>query len=571
MMARYTRSLLLAALLLIQGGNGLAATEPTESGEWPAFVQAFIEAYLAAHPDKAVRAGRHEYDGQLPDWSRAGIERELARLRRERDRALAFSPALLDERQRFEREYLLAVVDRDLFWLGSAGWPYRNPYFYEAALDPSVYLTRPYAPPAKRMRGYIGYAKSIPRAADQIRKNLQLPLPRTYLEVGRTIFGGLAAYYEQEAPAAFAAVSDPGLKREFRSANAAAARAMRGLAAWLEAQRATASDDFALGTGRLGEMLRMTEQVEVPLELLEKAGRADLERNLASLRGACAAFAPGRSMAECVAMVQAKKPEGSTLDVARRQLEQLRSFIVEKELLTIPGPETAQVAQAPPFKRYNPAYIDIPGPYEKGLPSVYYLAPPDPKWPESERKAYLPGQASLLFISAHEVWPGHFLQFLHANRVQSPLGRLFVGYAFAEGWAHYAEELLWEAGLGSGDPETHIGQILNALLRNVRFLSAIGLHTKTMTLADSERMFRETAFQDPGNARQQAARGTFDPAYLNYTLGKLMIRRLCEEWTASRGGGQAWRAFHDQFLSFGGPPIPLIRKAMLGTDAGALF
>jgi uncharacterized protein (DUF885 family) len=183
----------------------------------------------------------------------------------------------------------------------------------------------------------------------------------------------------------------------------------------------------------------------------------------------------------------------------------------------------------------------------------------------------LPGRANLLFTSVHEVWPGHFLQFLHANRSPSKFGQVFVGYAFAEGWAHYTEEMMWEAGLGNGDPETHIGQLLNALLRNVRFLSAIGMHTGAMTVEESERMFREQGFQDAGTARQQAARGSFDPAYLNYTMGKLIIRKLREDWTASRGGKQAWQSFHDEFLKYGGPPIPLVRKAMLGADKGSLF
>jgi uncharacterized protein (DUF885 family) len=172
--------------------------------------------------------------------------------------------------------------------------------------------------------------------------------------------------------------------------------------------------------------------------------------------------------------------------------------------------------------------------------------------------------ADLLFTSVHEVWPGHFLNFLHSNRSTSKFGQVFVGYAFAEGWAHYTEEMMWEAGLGNGDPETHIGQLANALLRNARFLSAIGLHTKGMTVAQSDRLFREEAYTDPGTARQQALRGTYDPAYLNYTLGKLMIRNLREDWTKSRGGRSAWKEFHDRFLSYGGPPIPLVRRAMVG-------
>ena len=239
--------------------------------------------------------------------------------------------------------------------------------------------------------------------------------------------------------------------------------------------------------------------------------------------------------------------------------------------MTIPGPEQAKVAESPPYQRWNFAYIDIPGPYETNLPSIYYISPPDPKWPRAEQEAYVPGKNVLLFTSVHEVWPGHFLQYLHANRSPSKFGQVFVGYAFSEGWAHYTEEMMWDAGLGNGDPETHIGQLIEALLRNVRFISAIGLHTGGMTVADSEKVFREQAYQDAGNARQQAARGTFDPAYLNYTMGKLMIRKLREDWTASRGGKPAWKDFHDEFLKFGGPPIPLVRKAMLPDDKGSMF
>jgi uncharacterized protein (DUF885 family) len=173
--------------------------------------------------------------------------------------------------------------------------------------------------------------------------------------------------------------------------------------------------------------------------------------------------------------------------------------------------------------------------------------------------------------SVHEVWPGHFLQFLHSNRFGSMVNRVFVGYAYAEGWAHYGEEMMWEEGLGNGDPETHIGQLLNALLRNVRFMSSIGMHTQGMKLAESERLFRDESYADVAGARQAAARGAYDPAYLNYTIGKLMIRKLREDWTRDRGGRAACRDFHDQFLSYGGPLIPLVPAAMLDHDSGSLF
>jgi uncharacterized protein (DUF885 family) len=236
------------------------------------------------------------------------------------------------------------------------------------------------------------------------------------------------------------------------------------------------------------------------------------------------------------------------------------------------------VAEAPPYNRANFAYIVTAGPYEKNLPSVYNIAPPDPTWSKTEQQEYIPGRAVLLNTTVHEVWPGHFLQFLHSNRSKSIVGRLWVGYAYAEGWAHYCEELMWDLGLGNGNPENHVAQLTDALLRDVRLLSAIGLHTEGMTVAQSERLFREEAFLNPGGARQQAARGTYDPAYLNYTLGKLTIKKLRDDWVARQMAGKAgadpktyWHDFHDQFLSYGGPPIPLVRRAMLGENEGSLL
>ncbi len=350
-----------------------------------------------------------------------------------------------------------------------------------------------------------------------------------------------------------------------------AAKSMQELAEWLERQRANATDDFALGAARFQEMLKATEGVNLPLDALEKAGRDDLQRNLAALKEECKHYAPDASVQSCVEKVEAQKPPEGAVAEARRQLTTLRSFVAGKGFVSIPSQEEATVAESPPFNRWNLAYIDIPGPFEHGLPSIYYVAPPDPAWTPKEQAAYVPGKTNLLFISAHEVWPGHFLQHLHAHQAGSKFGQLFSSYAFSEGWAHYSEELMWESGLNAGDAETHIGQILNALIRNVRFLSSIGLHTQGMTVETSEKMFRELAFRDEGNARQQAARGTFDPAYLNYTLGKLMIRKLRVEWTATRGGRAAWKSFHDTFLSYGAPPIPLVRKAMLVGDSGAVL
>ena len=562
-MAGYSGAVLVICCLI------LSACGRSTSGrdDWQHFTAGFIESYFRANPLFAAYQGRHEYDGMFPDWTEAGLKRWMGRLHQLRDSAAAFAFDGADTMRLLERDYLIAVIDRELFWGEQADLPHWNPEFYTGSIDPNVYIAREYAPLPERMRSFTRYAGNLPGAVRNIRANLRTPMPRTFAEIGRGRFEGLASYLKNDVPQVFGSVSDSALQREFRTANAGAVTALEDLATWFGEESRRGTSEYALGAKRFADMLRMTEGVDLSLDVLERRGRADMDRNLAALKEACGRYAPGQTIARCVDRVNAHKPAGSPVEAARRQLDTLEAFLRDHNLVSIPGGERALVHEAPPYQRFNFAYIDIPGPYEKGLPSIYYIAPPDPSWSRAEQQAYIPGAADLLFTSVHEVWPGHFLNFLHSNRVHPTFGRIFVGYAFAEGWAHYTEEMMWEAGLGNGDPETHIGQLLNALLRNARYLSAIGLHTKGMTVAASERLFREQAYQDPGNSRQQAARGTYDPAYLNYTLGKLMIRKLREDWTRNRGGQQSWLEFHDRFLSYGGPPVPLVRRAMLGGGA----
>jgi uncharacterized protein (DUF885 family) len=552
-----------AALLVLAGCNQNGAAG------WDAFQNRFIERAFELDPVFGANNGRHEYDGRLPDWSEEGLTAAKTFLRDSITEAEAMRG--LSDEQDFQRDYLVAVARGQLFWLETADQPHTNPAFYMGSLSPSIYVARPYAPLDQRLRAYIQYLQAVPAAAQQIQVNLRTPLPLSFINYGRASFGGLATYYQGDGKAAFAEVADADLQRQLSEASNAAAVAMTGLSNWMETQRPNATNDFALGPERFAQMLRDTEMVDISLEELERIGREDLAANQAALREACGQFAPGATIPQCMARMGENKPAGGAVEGARAQLAGLRQFIADNNIVSIPGTEEAQVDEAPPFRRQNFAYIDIPGPYENNLPSVYYIAPPDPSWPPQVQRDFVPGQAELLFVSVHEVWPGHFLNFLHANRSQNQFGRVFVGYAYAEGWAHYTEEMMWDAGLGAGNAETHVGQISNALRRDCRFLSAILMHTGRMTQEQSQAMFENECYQDEGNARQQAARGTYDPAYLNYTLGKLLIRRLREDWTESRGGRQGWHDFHDQFLSYGGPPIPLVRQQMMSGEAEAVF
>ncbi|MBT8132706.1 MAG: DUF885 family protein, partial [Gammaproteobacteria bacterium] len=271
------------------------AAPARDAQNWDEFVDAFIEDFFTAHPTFAVVNGRHEFDGLLPDWSQAGIAREVARLHSQRDRAGAFTDAQLTETQRAQREYLYAVTDRHLFWLETADWPARNPQFYfdwmMDSLDPSPYVTLDYAPAAQRMMALTRWLNAIPRAAEQITDNLRHPMPRTYLQFGIASFGGMAAYFEGDLQRAFADVGSAQAQARFGAAVQAASAAMRALAAYLEAGRDVANDEFALGPALFRQMIRTTERVNLSLDELETIGRADLRRNQQLLATACAAFA----------------------------------------------------------------------------------------------------------------------------------------------------------------------------------------------------------------------------------------------------------------------------------------
>ena len=541
-----------------------AAVTATDSSAWGNYIETFLDGYFKIAPTTAVYQGKHEFDGQLPDWSPQGLTAMIAY----RTKAIADAKAVDDsdmtDAQKFERDYLVHAMKGELFALEDAQGQYSNPGFYLGALDPNVYIARQYADATTRMKAFIAYANNVPKAAEQIKANIKLPLPATFVKLGQAGFNGFAEYYTGDAKKAFAEVKDEALQKQFDEAAKKAGVAMKDVATYLGSKPATA-DGFALGADKFAKMVLKTEGINVSLNELEAIGRADLKRNQDALKVACSTYAPGATMQDCMNKMGANKAADGPVAEARRQLPPLKKFLIDKDLVSIPGTEEAKVEESPPYNRQNSDYIDIPGPYEKGLPSVYYISPPDPTWDKATQDGFVPGKMDLLGTSVHEVWPGHFLNFLHANRSESIFGKLFVGYAFAEGWAHYAEEMMMDAGLGDtvgkDAAEMKVGQLSNALLRNCRYLSAIGLHARGMTVAQSEELFKTECYQDAGNSKQQAARGTYDPGYLNYTMGKLMIRKLRDDWT--KGDRTKWKAFHDEFLSYGGPPIPMVRQAMM--------
>jgi uncharacterized protein (DUF885 family) len=548
------------ACLALASCNAVTTTGQSQD-KWKAFAQDTVDKYFALNPDAAIYEGDHRFDGRLPDWSEAGLKAQAAFLHKTIDDAKGFRGLTKDDA--FERDYWVHVAQGQLFFLEDADQPHRNPEFYTGALDPNVYVSRDYADKPTRMKALTQFFNQVPSRARQIRANLKTPLPASFVKFGISAFDGFADYYSKDALQAFADVAAPEVQQNLKYSAQKASESMRELADWLRTQQAGATQDFALGPDKFSRMLQTTEAVDIPLDRLMKAAKDDLAKNQAMMTAECAKFAPGQPVPACVKKMLDDKPAGDFVAAATAQVPELTAFVQSHDLATIPAGEHALVREAPPYNRQNTAYIDPPGPLEHGIPSIYYISPPDPAWSAQKQRDYLPAKDNLLFITTHEVMPGHFLQFLHSNRSPSLIARLFVGYGFAEGWAHYAEQMMWDAGLGNGEPEVHIGQLYEALERDCRFISAIGLHTQGMTQEQSKELFINQCYKDEGSAEQQAARGTYDPQYLNYTLNKLLIMRLRDDWTAGRGGRKAWKQFHDTFLSYGGPPVPLVRQAMM--------
>jgi uncharacterized protein (DUF885 family) len=516
-------------------------------------------------PAFAVGLGLHDFDGQLPDRSPKALDNMVAQL--QKDKTTLEAANELTPPQRFERDVLVQRLRGSLFDLVERDIYRKNPMSYTGAINLDSYIIRDYAPAVQRAGAVIKLCKGLPAYLAQARANLQTPIPRTWIDTALMQTKGMIEFADKDVRSEFAKVSVPlANQAEIDPALDTCKSALAEHVAWLEKQQPQGTNDFALGPTKFLAMLRESQGIEMDAKTLAGIADEDLRRNLAAIEEAARAIDPKRPVAAVVEQLANVKPAANeVLSFAQKQSDEMREFIVEHQIVSIPSEDVAVVKESPPFQRWNAAFLDRPGPFEqKPLPSYYYISPPDPKWPLAEQRAYIPPKDDLLFTTIHEVWPGHFLHGLHIRKNPSKILQSLCTYSNSEGWAHYTEEMMFDAGVGQQSPQARIGMLKEALLRNVRFVATIGLHTRGMTVDEAQKLFATKGFVDAGNARQQAVRGTFDPMYLAYTLGKLMIRDLKAEWLKANPG-KTMRDFHDALLSYGCAPLPLIRRAMLGT------
>jgi|HubBroStandDraft_1064217.scaffolds.fasta_scaffold08140_5 uncharacterized protein DUF885 len=510
-----------------------------------------LDELLADDPSTARDLGLHQYDGKVASLSAEAIAARRMRLERAAGELAAVDDGTLTSDRRIDKAELQSWVQTSRFWLVDMDAPHHRPQTYEDLFSVSVYIDRDYAPLGVRAAALLAQEEAALREVGHARENLTPPLSKPLAEVASRNFAGFATYLRGDVLRMMGAAGDAEEQKRFAAANESLAKAASELSAWLEKQSTQGDQSHVLGRERYLALLRAQEGLTMPLDAFERLNEENLAINKRAYEGLVDHVRP--------------KPvdERSLFSTAARMMQGARTFIVDHAIVTIPTKDEPMVREMPPYERWNSASIEMSGPFETARSAYYQLTIPDKSWPEVERQAYLGSLGSLLGTTIHEVYSGHFVQGRWAERAPTRVQKTFQSYSFVEGWAHYGEQMMIDEGFGSDDPANRLAMLQGALLRNCRFAASVGMHTQGMTVEQAERRFMSDCHQDKATAHEQAVRGTFDPGYFAYTLGKLQILGLREEARAALGARFSLQRFHDALLAHGAPPVALIHDAVL--------
>jgi len=575
---RFLGCVLIAAVTCWPLVSGFAVQTP--DSEYEEIAEQFIKGYFAARPLLGTAMGLHEYDGKITDYSRLALDAELSRLKRFEDRLQKFELNKLSQRQSIDLRILQAGIRREIFQREAMSIYERDPMVYARAADVNIYIKRNFAPLDDRVHSIVAIESQIPNILIAARTNLEPVLPKPYVELAIQIAKGSADFLRKNLVEAVAELRDERIRTEFLEANRKAAAALTEYAAWLERDRLPkATADFALGEEKFQRLLKETELVDLAPQKVLEIGLTQLRKEQKAFAEAAKRIDSNKSPAEVFKQMQSEHPTPESLlaDIGK-DLEQIRKFVLTRKLVTIPSEVRARVKETPQYRRATSfASMDTPGAFEKrATEAYYYVTPPESEWPPLQKEEWLTAFNFYTtdVVSIHEVYPGHYVQFLRLNASPaSKVEKIFDSYAFIEGWAHYCEKLMIDEGYGTvANPSDadekraakyRLAQSDEALLRLCRLCVAIKMHTENMSVEEATRFFRENCYYEEKPARAEAMRGTFDPGYLNYTLGKLQILKLRDDYKAQEGGNFSAQKFHNELLNHGMPPIRLLRELML--------
>jgi uncharacterized protein (DUF885 family) len=536
-----------------------------------------LEFTYKQDPSFATYLGIHKYDDLIADYSAASVAADsesirsfLRRLDDVDSESLSLESQLDLEQTKHKLDGTLLRNDVIRPWA-------KDPDIYSSGIanDAFVMISRTFAPPEQRMRSLTARLRLMPNVLTEAHKNLDNP-PRIYTEIAIEQVESNRDFFAKDVPAAFNDVKDAALLDEFTTANAAVVAALDDYKTFLENDLLPRSNgSFAYGTDTYQKVLAADEMITTPLPDLVAIAEQDLKRNRQAFVEATGKIDPTKPPAEVLAVVQKDYPPASELlKVTQDNLDSLAQFVRDKQIIDLPPAPAARVVETPPFLRATTsASMDTPGPFEKVATEAYFnMTLPNPAWPQAEQDDFMSAwyRQMISNVSVHEVWPGHYVQFLFAKDYPSDVRKVFGTASNFEGWAHYCEQMMLDEGLHDGDPRYRLAEVQDALLRDVRFIVGIKMHTEGMTVEQAQEMFVKEAYLPQPVAESEAKRGTSDATYGYYTMGKLMILKLREDYQKQMGEAYSLKDFHDTFIQLGPLPLPLIRRAMLG-EAGNPF
>jgi uncharacterized protein (DUF885 family) len=564
-------TLLLLLLLLPLLSFNFKPSDP--NSDFEKMAEQFLNEYLTWRPETGTYLGLHEYDGKVSDYSESSINEEIARLNSYKNLLKTIDASQLNPQNYIDYKMLQNEIDKSLFGLSERrGWK-RNPMTY-ASVDVNIYISRDFAPLEDRVRSIINILKSVPQQFADARANLDEVVPVPYVKTAILIAKGSADFLGKDLLVALQEVKNEELMNEFTVVNNQAIKELNDYAVWLETEKLPKTDNnFPLGRELYQKMLTQNEMVNYTPEQILEIGMQQLKKEQKEFEETAKIIDPTKSAVEVYKDIQKDHPtaEGLIPDT-RKNLEAIRQYLVDKDIVTIPSEVRVLVKETPQYARATSfASMDTPGPFEKSTQAYYYVTPVENDWSEAQKEEWLTAfnYYTTDIVSIHEAYPGHYIQFLHTNASPiSKLQKIFGSYAYSEGWAHYTEQMMIDEGFGSDKDSIifakyKLAQLAESLLRYCRLCASIMMHTQGMSVEDATKFFMENCYYEEQPAKSEANRGTYDPGYLNYSLGKLMIYKLREDYIKQEGANYSLKKFHDIFLDNGMPPIPMMREIML--------
>ena len=578
--------IILVCLTILLGGcaghkTSESAAQAPDSA-FPHLASDYLAGYLAWRPQTGTSLGLHQFDGKVTDFTQASLDAEFARLKFFDHRLAELDTNGLSPGHFYDYRILRSAIQREMVSFEDLKSYWQNPMTYAGMLDVNIYIKRDFAPLENRVRSIIAILNQAPNILAAARVNLAEVLPRPFVETAIEQADGAADFLGKDLVEALKPVKNETLMAQFNAANKRAIAELRSYVKFLKTQKLPkANEAYALGRERYLRLLQTGEMVSVPPEQLLDLGLRELHRLQRVFAEAAQEIEPTKSPMEVFEAIQKDHPSAQDLipDTAK-DLDTIRQFVIDHKIITMPSPVRAQVAETPQFMRATTfASMDTPGPFEtKATEAYYYVTPVEPDWTPQQKDEWLTAfnYYTTDIVSIHEAYPGHYVQFLCLNASPATrIEKIFTGYAFTEGWAHYAEQMMVDQGFGAGPKGSpnrdeqikaakyRLAQTDEALLRACRFCVSIQMHCQGMDVDGATKFFEQNCYYQPKPARQEAIRGTFDPEYLYYTLGKLEILKLRADYQKQEGAKFSLRKFHNELLRHGAPPIRLLREVML--------